>query len=216
MCSSSELRAANLPWASREVEPICSALLLLHQRGLGAALLGRLDGGRRLLPPNRHRLGAVLARGAHLRVRCLVVDGVHDAWGHGVRALLNADVRGRLAAGHLRDARHAARVLGVLTADASARGVVRALPAVARTADLRLLGGVGDTRKADDASSALGVTKTRGREVARGDRLPNRVQARTCARNEERGKDERGRLHWGRWELLGRYLRDGARVRRTR
>merc|ERR1719378_1617636 len=96
----------------------------------------------RLVHPLAHRLVAVLGGGRHLRGRVLGAL-LHDAGGHRLGALLEADVRGRLLRAAALEREHlggAAGALGVLPTDALAGLVVGALAAVRGAARLGLAG----------------------------------------------------------------------------
>merc|ERR1719511_143489 len=108
-----------MSWALRQI-PSCAL-----RRGLG------------LLSPVRHRLVAVGTCSACRWVRSLEDLALgHDAGWHRLRALLQAHVRGGVAAAHLVDLRLAASVGGVLPAHGAARGIVCALAAIAGAAHL--------------------------------------------------------------------------------
>merc|ERR1719183_3027604 len=113
--------------------------LLERLPGVRAALPSR-HAGLSLAHPLGYRLVAVLRGGSHgrsLPLRALL----HDARRHGIGALLEADVRGRLlrpAALEAEDLGGAAGTLGVLAADALAGLVVGALTAVGGAAGLGL------------------------------------------------------------------------------
>merc|ERR1719420_1808067 len=142
------------------------ARLLQRLPGLVAARAS-LHAGLGLAHPLGHRLVAILGRGGHLRGRPFLAL-LHDARRHGLRALLQALVRGSLlwaTALQREDLRGAASSLRVLPADGRARRVVGALAAVGGAARLGL---VRDRAlQAGDSSGARRIGLLRGGPRAR-------------------------------------------------
>merc|ERR1719313_2153252 len=140
----------------------CSAIPL-QERRFRCSLFSSVDRGRRLRLPCGHRLGAIRARGAHLWVRLLVVDGAHDAWGHRVRALFDAHVRWGFAASHLRNAQHvcaAPVALGRLTTPVLHMGSGRPAATRLRAAIVFRIASKREAADADSNDAAKASIKT--------------------------------------------------------